>query len=105
VNAREHVDFLILFVQQILEISDLCLEGSHTFLQRFGISTWERAAAQFVACFALETNVGALGTAWSNAIAANLLASATITGLGDPALSAGATNLDHFHGQDTGHFG
>jgi hypothetical protein len=46
-----------------------------------------------------------LGAAWSDAVATNLFASASITGLGDPALSAGATDLDHFHGQDTGHFG
>lgn len=102
---REHVNLLILLVQQILQVFDLCLQGSHSFLQRLGITTGESTAAQLITRFALETNVGALGTAWSDAIATNLFASATITGLGDPALSAGATDLDHFHGQDTGHFG
>lgn len=102
---REHVNLLILLIQQILQVFDLCLQGPHSFLQRLGITTGESTAAQLITRFALETNVGALGTAWSDAIAANLFASATITGLGDPALSAGATDLDHFHGQDTGHFG
>ena len=103
-DPRENVDLLILFVQKILQIFNLCFQGSYTFLQGLGIATRERAAAQFITRFALEPNIGALGTAWSDAVTTNLFTSATITGLGDPTLSAGTTDLDHFHGQDTGHF-
>jgi len=105
VYPREHVDLLILLIQQFLQIFDLRLQRSYSFLQRLGITTRESTAAQLITRFALETNVGALGAAGSDAVATNLLTSAPITGLGDPALTAGATDLDHFHGQDTGHFG
>lgn len=102
---RKHIDLLILLVQQVLQISDFRLQGSHSFLQRFGIATREGPAAQLVARSALETNIGALCAAGSNAIASDLFTSTSVTGLGDPALCAGAADFDHFHGQDTWHFG
>lgn len=101
---REHVDLLIFLVQQVLQVSDFGLQSSHTLLQRLGIATREGSAAQFVARFTLETDIGALCAARANTITSDLFASTSITGLSNPALCTGATDLDHFHGQDTRHF-
>lgn len=43
-------------------------------------------------------------TAWTDSITANLLASASITGLGDTTLGAVA-DLDHFHRENSRHLG
>jgi hypothetical protein len=99
----QHVDLLVLFVQQILQILDFCFQGSHTLLERLGVTTRESPAAQFIARSTFETDVGALCTAGTNAIAADFLASASVTGLGDSTGGTGATDLDYFHGQDTRH--
>lgn len=99
----ENVDLLVLFVEEVLQILDLSLQIPHTLLQRFGVSSREGAATQFVARFTFESNIGTLRAAWANTITANLLASASVAGLGDAAL--GAADLDHFHWQDTRHFG
>lgn len=103
VYAREHVNLLILLVQQVLQISDFSFQSSHAFLQRFGIATRKGPAAQLVTRSTLKTNIGALCAARANAVTSDLFASTSITSLGNPALSTGATDLDHFHGQDTRH--
>lgn len=102
---RQDVDLLIFLVQKILQIFDFRLQTADSLFQRFGISSRERSAAQFVASTALEANVGALGAAGSDTVTADLFASASITGLGDAARRTSAANLDHFHGQDTRHVG
>lgn len=99
----ENVDLLVFFVEEVLQILDFCLQIPHPLFQRFGVSSREGAATQFVARFTFESNAGTLRTAWANTITANLLASASVAGLGDAAL--GAADLDHFHWQDTRHFG
>jgi hypothetical protein len=101
-HLGQHVDLLVLLVQQVLEFADLALELPHALLERLGVSTWEGAAAQLVAGAALEADAGALRAAGSDAIAANLLATAAVAGLSNPALGAGA-HLDNFHGEDAGH--
>lgn len=101
----QHVDLLILLIQQVLQIFDFGLQGSHSFLQRLGITARERPTAQLVARLALEPNVGTLCAAGTNAIASDLFASASVAGLGNPTLCTGAADLDDFHRQDTRHFG
>ena len=103
-NAREHIYLFILFVQQILEISNFGLQGAHSFLQRLGVSTGEGTATELVAGFAFEADIGALCTTGTDAVATDLLASATITGLGDTTLRA-VPDLDHFHRENSRHVG
>ena len=93
----QDIDLLVLLVQEILQVLHFCLQGTHALLQRLRITAGKSSAAQLVARSALEAHVGALCTARSNTVAADLLASASVTGLGDPALAAGAADLDHFH--------
>jgi hypothetical protein len=101
-NPGENVEFLVLFVQEILEFSDLSLEGSYSILQRFGIATRKCSSAQFVTGLAFKTNVGALRALWTDAITPDLLAPAPVASLGYPALCI-ATDPDHLHWQDTRH--
>lgn len=103
-DARQDIDFLVLLVQQTLQIPDFRFQRSHALLQRFRVSSGKGATAEFVAGFALETDVGALRAAWPNAVATDLFTSAAITGLGDTALG-GVADLDHFHRKNAGHFG
>ncbi len=104
VHLGEHVDLLVLLVQQILEFPDLGFQGANTFLQRLGVSAWERASAEFVARAAFESDIGTLRAAGSDAVAPNLLAAAAVAGLGDTALRT-RPHLDNLHGEDSGHLG
>lgn len=100
----QHIDLLILLIQQVLQVPHFGLERPHSFLQRLGVSSGECSAAEFVAGLAFEADVGALRTARSDSVAADLFASASVTGLGNAALGP-AAHLDHFHGENAGHFG
>lgn len=102
--TREHINLLILFIQQVLEIPNFRLQGAHSFLQRLGISTRESTATELVASFAFEADIGALCTTGTDAVATDFLASATITGLGDTTLRA-VPDLDHFHRENSRHVG
>lgn len=95
-NSREHIDLLVLFVQQILQFSYFGFETSYSILQRLSVATWESSAAQLVAGFTFEPDVGTLGTSWSDTVTSDLLASASIAGLGNAALR-GAAHPDHLH--------
>ena len=104
VHLGEHVDLLVLLVQQILEFPDLAFQGANPLFQRLGVSAGERASAEFIARAAFEADVGTLRAAGSDAIAANLLAAAAVAGLGDTALRTRA-HLDNLHGEYSGHLG
>jgi hypothetical protein len=95
VNAGEHIDFLILLIEERLEFSDLGLQASYSLLQRFGVSTRKGSPTELVARLAFEADVDALCAApdcsisileskhpyevlRSNAITANLLGPATV---------------------------
>jgi len=97
-HLRQHIDLLILFVQQVLQFPHFRLERAYSLLQRLGVSTRECSSTELVARLALEAHVGTLRAAWPDAIAAYLLAAAAITGLGNPALRI-RPNLDHLHRQ------
>lgn len=103
-DSREHIDLFVLLIQQVLEIPDFRLQRAYSFLQGFGVAARESATTQFIARFALEANVGALSATWSDAVTTDLLASASITGLGNTTLGAVA-DLDHFHRKNSRHFG
>lgn len=104
VHSGEHVNFLVLFVEQVLEFADLALELADAFLERLGVAARKGAAAEFVAGAALEADVGALRACRAGAVAANLFAAAPVAGLGDAALRAGA-DFDDLHGKNAGHLG
>lgn len=103
-HGREHVNLLVLFVEQILELSDFGLELADTLLKRLGIASRKRSSAEFVAGTAFEANVGALGARGPDTIAANLFATTAITSLSDTALSTGA-DFDNLHGKYSRHLG
>jgi len=102
-HLRQHVDFLIFLVQQILELSNFGFQGTDSLLQRLSVSTRECPSAEFIACLALKAYVGALRAARSDSIASYLLAATAITSLGNPALRI-RPNLDNFHRQYSRHF-
>lgn len=102
-DSRQHIDLLVLLIQQVLQILHLGFQRSHSLLERLRISSGKGATTEFVTGLALETDIGALGATWSNAVAANLLTSAAITGLRNTALRTIA-DLDHFHGENARHF-
>ena len=87
VHSREHVDLLILLVEQLLELAHLALQQSHALFQRLGVSARESAAAELVAGLALEANVGALRAAGADAVAPDLLGATSVAGLGDAGLA------------------
>lgn len=103
-HLGQHIDFLILLVQQILQFPDFGLQRANSLFQRFGVAAWECSSAELVARLALEADVGTLRAARSDPIAAYLLAATAITGLGNPALRT-RPNLDNFHRQYSRHFG
>lgn len=74
-DARKYIDLFVLFVQQVLQLSHFGFEGPHALLQTLGVASGEGTSAELVAGLAFEANVGALGTARSHTIAADLLAS------------------------------
>lgn len=59
-HLGEHIDLLILLVEQVLELAHLQLELAHALFQGLGVATRECAAAQLVAGSALKADVGAL---------------------------------------------
>jgi hypothetical protein len=97
VHLGQHVYLLVLLIQQVLEFPHFQLELSNALLERLGVTPGEGAAAELVAGLAFESDVCALRACWADAIAADLLASAAVAGLGDAALGA-AADLDDFHG-------
>lgn len=101
-NLREHVDLLVLTIQEIFQLLDLRFQGSNSLFQRLGISSRKSSSTQLVACLAFEPHIGALGATRCDAVASNLFAPTSVAGLGNPALGAGS-NLDHFHGQNAWH--
>lgn len=103
-HLGQHVDLLILLVQQILQLPNLRLQGADALLERLGVASWKGTTAELVAGAAFKANIGALRAARANAIAANLLAAASVAGLGDTALGARA-HLDDLHRQNSWHFG
>lgn len=82
----EHVDFLVLFVQQVLEITHLGFQDAHALFQTLGVASGKCAATELIAGAALEANVGTLGAAGANTVASYFFASASVTGLGDATL-------------------
>ena len=87
-NSRKHIDLLVLLIEQLLQLADLCLQESYALLERLGVTSGKCATAELVAGLALKTNVGALCATWANAIAAYLLRTASIAGLCDAGLAA-----------------
>ena len=103
-HLGEHINLLILLVQQVLQLPHFSLQRAHSLLQGFRISTRKCSSAELIARLALEADVGTLRAAGADPIAAYLLAAAPITGLGNSALRI-RPNLDHFHRQDSRHLG
>lgn len=101
-NLGQHVDLLILLIQQVFQFSDFEFERSHSIFERFGISAREGSSTELIAGLAFESDIGALGAAWANAITANLLASASIAGLRNTTLCCIA-HPDDLHGQNARH--
>jgi hypothetical protein len=104
VNPRQNIDLLVLLIQKILQLLHLCLQRPDTVLERLCISTREGSTTQLIAGLALESHARALRTAWADAIAADLLTSATIAGLGNTTLGA-VSDFDHLHGEYSRHDG
>lgn len=96
VNLGEDINLLVLHVQQDLHVLHLRFEQADALFQGFGVSSGKRSPAQLVAGFALKPDIGALRAAGADAVTADLLASASITRLSDPALRAGP-ELNYFH--------
>lgn len=86
-DAREHVDLLVLLVEQFLELAYFGLEDSHALLEGLGVAPGEGATAELVTGLALEADVCALCAAWTDAVAAYLLGAAAVACLGDAALA------------------
>jgi hypothetical protein len=59
-HLGQHFDFLVLLVQQVLELSDLALERPHSLLKRFRIASGKGTATEFVTGAAFEPDVGTL---------------------------------------------
>jgi hypothetical protein len=104
VDTGKHIDFFIFLVEQFFQLTYFTLEYSDPLLKRLGIAPRKGAAAELVACFALEADICALGATWADAIAAYFLGAAPVAGLGNAGLAIGA-HLDHLHRQDAGHVG
>ena len=95
-DLGKEVDLLVSFVQEVLQLSNLGLQSPDPLFKRFGISSRESSSTELVAGLALEADVLALGAAGGDAIAANLLAAASIARLSDSALRV-RSNLDDLH--------
>ena len=104
VYPRQHVNLLVFFVEQILQLANLGLERPHALLKRLCVTTWEGATAELVACLALEADVDALSAAGADAVAANFLGATSVAGLGNARLGGGP-DLDNFHGKNSRHGG
>lgn len=103
-QPRKHIDLLILLVEQLLQLADLSFQLSYALLERLGVASGKCATAELVAGLAFESNIGALGATWANAIAAYLLRAAPVAGLCNAGLAA-RPDFDHFHGKYSRHFG
>ncbi len=95
-DAREHVDLLVLFVEQVLELAHFGLETSDAVFQRLCVTSRKSSPTQLVARLALEPDIGALRTAWSYAVTPDLLAATPVTGLCDPTRRS-APHANHLH--------
>jgi len=104
VHPREHVDLLVLLVQQVLQLPHLALEDADALLERLGVAAREGAPAELVARLALEADVRTLRAAGADAVASDLLAPAAIAGLCYPDLG-GRADLDDLHREDARHGG
>lgn len=103
-QARENVDLLILFVEETFQFPHFGFQCPYAVLQRLCIASREGTTAELVARAALEADVGTLGAAGPDAIAANLFTSTSIAGLGNAALGAVA-HADHLHRDNARHCG
>lgn len=101
-NPRKNVDFLILLVQQVLQLLHFRFQRPHPFFQRLRISSRESPSAKLVACFALEAHIRTLRTAGGNAVTSYFLASTSVTGLRDPTLCT-RPNFYDFHRKNSRH--
>lgn len=45
VHLGEHIDLLVLLVQQVLQLPNLRLQGPDAFLERLGVTTGKGSAA------------------------------------------------------------
>jgi hypothetical protein len=104
VDAGKHVNLLILLVEQFLQLAYFSLQEPYSLLQRFGVPSGKGTTAELIAGLTLEADVGALGAARTDAIAAYLLGATAVACLGNAGLAIGA-DFNHFHGQDSGHDG
>ena len=103
-KSGQHVDFLVLLVQQVLEFANLGFQSAHPFLQRLCVTSRKGTTAQFVASLALKADVQTLCATWADTVASDFLGATSVASLSDAGLGAGA-DLDHFHGQDAWHDG
>lgn len=103
-DSRKHIDLLVFLVKQLLQLSDLSFQLSHTLLKRLCVAPGECATTELVAGFALEANIGALCATWANAVAAYLLGTASVAGLCYAGLTA-RPDFDYFHRQYSRHVG
>lgn len=103
-HGGKDVNLLVLFIHKILELPDLGLELANALLERLGVAARKGSTTELIAGAAFEADVGALRAGRSDTIAANFLAPASITSLGNAALCTVA-HLDDLHGQDSRHDG
>lgn len=95
-NLGQHIDLFVFLVQEIFQVTDLCLQCSNSLFEAFRITSGKGPPAELIAGAAFEANIGTLRTGWPDAIASYLLASAAVAGLGDAALRT-AAHLNYFH--------
>jgi len=103
-DPGEYVDFLVLLIEQLLQLPHLRLQLSYPFLQRLGVSTWKRSTTELIARLAFESNIDALCATRSDAVASNLLRPAAVASLGYTRLVACA-HFDNLHRKYSRHFG
>lgn len=103
-DLGQDIDFLLLLLQQILQLPHFGLQAPHSLLQALRVSPGEGPATELVTRPALEADIGALRTARSDSIAADFLAPTSITSLGYPTLRIRA-DFDDFHGKYARHRG
>lgn len=96
VHFDEDIDLFFLLVEQVLELAHLALEGPDPFLEGLGVSTGKGASAELVTRPTLKADAGTLGARRPDAIAADLLAAASIAGLSNATLRR-RPDFDHLH--------
>lgn len=73
VHPRQHVDLLVLVVQEVLEITDFGLKRPYTLLQRLCVAPGEGSPTQLIARPTLEPDIGTLRARRPYAITPNFL--------------------------------